>query len=70
MTNIEKALSTLLEDTEIAVPLAVVLAYASKTDRISYNEVVEIAGNNTEEVLLLGNRWRLLLPTRVEKSGA
>jgi hypothetical protein len=70
MTNIEKALSTLLEDAEITVPLAAVLAYASKTGRISYNKVAEIAGDSPEEILLLSNKWRLLLPTRVEKSGA
>jgi hypothetical protein len=70
MDKLEKALSALLEDAEVAVPLAAVLAYASKTGRISYNEVTEITGDNPEEVLLLGNKWRLLLPTRVEKSGA
>jgi len=46
MTNIEQALSRLLKDAEIAIPLAAVLAYASKTGRISYNEVTEIAGDN------------------------
>jgi hypothetical protein len=70
MTSIEKALGTLLEDAEIAIPLAAVLTYASKTARISYNEVIEIAGDSPEEVLLLGNKWRLLIPTRVERSGA
>jgi hypothetical protein len=70
MDKLEKAISALLEDAEVAVPLAAVLAYASKTGRISYNEVTEITGDNLEEVLLLGNKWRLLLPTRVEKSGA
>ena len=70
MDKLEKALSALLEDAEVAVPLAAVLAYASKTGRISYNEVTEITGDNLEEVLLLGNKWRLLLPTKVEKSGS
>ena len=70
MDKLEKALSALLEDAEVAVPLAAVLAYASKTGRISYNGVTEITGDNPEEVLLLGNKWRLLLPMRVEKSGA
>jgi len=70
MDKLEKAISALLEDAEVAVPLAAVLAYASKTGRISYNGVTEITGDNPEEVLLLGNKWRLLLPMRVEKSGA
>jgi len=70
VSNLEKALSGLLEDAELAIALAAVLAYACKIGIISYNEVTEIAGDNPEEVLLLGNKWRLLLPTRVEKSGA
>jgi hypothetical protein len=70
MSNLAKALSGLLKNDEPAAILAAVLAYASKTGRISYGEVMEIAGENPEEVLLLGNRWRLLLPMKVEKSGA
>ena len=60
MTNLERALSPLLEDAELAIALAAVLAYASKTGRISYSEAIEIVGDNLEEVLLLGNKWRLL----------
>jgi hypothetical protein len=68
LKNLEKALSTLLEDAELVAALAAVLAYACKTGSISYSEVIEIVDDNPEEVLLLGNKWRLLLPTRVEKS--
>lgn len=70
MSNLERALSMLLEDAELVTPLAAVLAYASKKGTISYSEVTEVTGDNAEELLLSGNRWRLLLPTRVEKSGA
>jgi hypothetical protein len=70
MNKLEKALSTLLEDAELAAPLAAVLAHACETGRISYNEVADIAGDSPDEVLLSGNRWRLLIPMRVEKSGA
>ena len=70
MNNLEKALGRLLKNDELAAVLAAVLAYASETGRISYSEVMEIVGENPEEVLLLGNRWRLLLPVKVEKSGA
>ena len=70
MSNLEKALSTLVEDAELTTALAAVLAHASKTGRISYSEVMEIVNDNPEEVLLQGNKWRLLLPTRVEKSSA
>jgi len=70
VSKLEKALSSLFEDAELSTALAAVLAYASKTGRISYSEVAEIAGGSADEVLLSGNRWRLLLPTRVGKSGA
>jgi hypothetical protein len=70
MSNLEKALSGLLKNDELAAILAAVLAYASKTGRISYSEVTEVVVENPEEVLLLGNRWRLFLPVKVEKSGA
>jgi len=70
MSNLEKALGELLKNAELVAVLAAVLAYASKTGRISYSKVMEIAGENPEEVLLLGNRWRLLLPVKVEKSSA
>jgi hypothetical protein len=70
VNNLERALSTLVEDAELVAPLAAVLAYAGKTGTISYSEVTEIAGDNPEEMLLSGNRWRLLLPVKVEKSGA
>jgi hypothetical protein len=70
MSNVEKALNGLLKNDELAAVLASVLAYASKTGRISYSEVMEIVSENPEEVLLLGNRWKLFLPVKVEKSGA
>jgi hypothetical protein len=70
VSNLEKALSGLLDDAELVTALAAILAHASETGRISYTEVAEIAGDSPEEVLLLGNKWRLLLPTRIEKSGA
>jgi hypothetical protein len=68
--NLEKILGALLGDADLVTALAAILARASETGRISYNEVTEIAGDSPEEVLLRGNKWRLLLPTRVEKSGA
>jgi hypothetical protein len=70
VSNLEKALSECLEDAELVAALAAVLAHASETGIISYSEVTEIAGDSADEVLLLGNKWGVLLPTRVEKSGA
>ena len=61
---------TILEDAELAASLAAVLDYAYKTDRISYDEITKIVGDKCDETLLFGNRWRLLIPTKVDKSSA
>jgi hypothetical protein len=70
MSNLEKALDELLKGAELTSRLASVLANASKSGRISYREVAQIANDNAEDVLLLGNEWRLLLPVRTLKSAA
>jgi hypothetical protein len=70
MSNLEKALDELLKSAELTSRLASVLAYASKRGSISYREVSKIANDNAEDVLLLGNEWRLLLPVRTAKSAA
>jgi len=70
MSNLEKALDELLKGAELASYLASVLAHASKRGSISYREIARIANDNAEDVLLLGNEWRLLLPVRTVKSGA
>jgi len=70
VNNLDKALSSFLEDIELAVPLAAVLAHASRAGGISYDEAKEIVNDKVEEVLLVANEWRLLIPTRVEKSSS
>jgi hypothetical protein len=70
MSNLEKALDELLKSAELASRLASVLAHASKRGSISYHEVDKIVHDDAEDVLLLGNEWRLLLPVRTVKSGA
>jgi hypothetical protein len=70
MTNLERALKTILEDAELAASLAAVLVNSCETGRISYNEVTKIVGDKCDETLLFGNRWRLLIPTKVDKSSA
>jgi hypothetical protein len=70
MSNLEKALDELLKSAELTSRLASVLAHASKRGRIPYREVSKIANDNAEDVLLLGNEWRLLLPVRTVKSAA
>ena len=70
MNKLEKALTRLLKHGERTSCLASVLAHASKKGSISYREVDKIVNDNAEDVLLLGNEWRLLLPVRTVKSAA
>jgi hypothetical protein len=70
MNKLEKALSKLLEHDELTSHLASVLVEASKSGSISYREVDKIVNDNAEDILLLGNEWRLLLPVRTVKSAA
>ena len=68
MNRLEQALSRLLNRSELTGRLTRVLTYASKKGRLSYYEVERMVKDNTEDVLLLGNEWRLLLPVRTLKS--
>ena len=70
MNKLEKALSKLLKNSELTSCLATVLAQASRENTISYTEVKKIAGDDAEDVLLLGDKWRLLLPVRTLKTAA
>jgi hypothetical protein len=64
------ALGRLLKRDELTSCLASVLARASKKGSISYREIDKMVGDNTEDVLLLGSEWRLLLSVRTLKSAA
>ena len=70
MNKLERALSRLLNHSELTSCLARVLGYASKIGRVSYHEVEKMVNGGAEDVLLLGNEWRLLLPMRTLKSAA
>jgi hypothetical protein len=70
MNKLEKALSRLLKHGELTNRLAKVLACASERGKVSYREVDKIVNDNAEDVLLLGNEWKLLLPVRTLKSAA
>jgi hypothetical protein len=70
MNKLEKALSKLLKDDELTGHLASVLVKASKRGSISYREVDKMVSDKAEDVLLLGNEFRLLLPVRTLKSAA
>jgi hypothetical protein len=72
MSKLDSALSGFLGHTGVASDLGHVLGYACNTGkgRISYNDVRKLVNDNAEDVILLGSQWRLLIPMRVEKSGA
>lgn len=69
VNKLEKALNGFLSHSELAGPLARVLAYASRRGRVLYHEIEGMA-NDVEDLLLLGSEWRLLLPVRTLKSAA
>ena len=70
MNKLERALIRLLKHGELIGCLAAVIAHASEKGSISYSEVDKIVNDSAEDVLLLGNEWRLLLPVRTVKSAA
>jgi len=70
MNKLEKALSGLLNRSELISGLAQVLARTVKKGRVSYDEVEKIVNDNVEDILLSGSEWRLLLPVRTLKSAA
>ncbi len=62
--KLERALSNFLSYPKLNSLLAQVLIKACKAGRISYDEIEEIAKDDSEDVLLTGFGWRLLLPMR------
>ena len=70
MNRLERALSRLLNQSELTGRLAQVLAYASERGRVAYHEIGEIISGDAEDVLLLGNKWGLIFPVRTLKSAA
>jgi hypothetical protein len=70
MDKLEKALSRLSKHSELISCLAQVLASASFRGRVSYREIEDLVNGAAEDVLLLDNEWRLLLPVRTLKSAA
>jgi hypothetical protein len=66
--RLAKALSAILDDVKISSKLSQVLAYAVLKGTVSYQEIKEIIKDDTEDVLLLADKWRILLPVRTAKS--
>ena len=66
--RLEKALSRILGAVKSTNKLSQVLAYAVVKGSISYQEIKEIIKDDPEDILLLADKWRLLLPIRTTKS--
>ena len=68
--RLERALSRILGAVKSTSKLSQVLAYAVVNGTVSYQETSEIIKDDPEDVLLLADKWRLLLPVRTAKSAA
>jgi hypothetical protein len=66
--RLERALRRILGAVKSTSKLSQVLAYASENVTISYQEIRKIIKDDPEDVLLLADKWRLLLPVRTTKS--
>lgn len=66
--RLEKALSRILGAVKSTRKLSQVLAYAAVKGTVSYQETKEIIKDDPEDILLLADKWRLLLPIRTTKS--
>ena len=66
--RLEKALSRILGAVKSTSKLSQVLAYTVVKGTVSYQETKEIIKDDPEDVLLLADKWRLLLPVRTAKS--
>jgi hypothetical protein len=66
--RLEKALSRILGAVKSTSKLSQVLAYAVVKGTVSYQETKEIIKDDPEDILLLADKWRLLLPVRTTKS--
>jgi hypothetical protein len=68
--HLEKALHRILGDDRTTNKLSKLLAYTSVNDSVSYQEIRKIIKDDPEDVLLVADKWRLLLPVRTTKSAA
>jgi hypothetical protein len=68
--RLANALSTMLGHAEITSKLSQVLIYANVKGTVSYDEIKEIIKDDPEDLLLLADKWRLLLPVSTAKSSS
>ena len=66
--RLEEALNGIIRAGKTTRKLSQTLAYASVNTTVSYQEIKKIIKDDPEDVLLLADQWRLLLPVRTTKS--
>ena len=68
--GLERALSTIFGAGKTTRKLSQVLDYCLLKGTISYQQIREIIKDDPEDILLLAEEWRLLLPVRTAKSSS
>ncbi len=68
--RLEKVLSGILDPVEITSKLSQLLAYTAVKGTVSYQEVREIVKDDPEDILLLAEGWRLIVPVRTARSSS
>jgi hypothetical protein len=64
METLLNALSSFLDADEATDELAEVLSLLSEKGHVSYSDVAQVCPGRTEDVILIGWKWRLMLPIR------
>jgi hypothetical protein len=68
--RLAKALSAILGHGKTISKLSRRLAYGSSKGAVSYHEIKQIIRDDLEEILLMAEEWRLVLPVRTTKSSS
>ena len=69
MNKLTQALSIFIDRDELTDELGKVLIYACEAGTISYEKLEKIAGDSSDDILLLCWQWKLLIPVRTSQSG-
>lgn len=68
--RLEKVLSRILGPMEITSKLSQLLAYTAVKGTVSYQDIREIIKDDSEDILLMAEGWRLIVPIRTGKSSS
>ncbi len=70
INNLKEALNSFLGEDELISKLSEVLARACASGCISYGDIKGIVKEDPEDLVMVAEEWRLLLPVSTAKSGA